>query len=240
VRISAVRLERTSHPRLPSDLPVRIVVSSSMNLVRSFEPEFAPVAGSPHRELSCRERHAKCFPSGMAKMISLSLHGSVNFSPAVAKSSTLPRAWPSWRCGSIHGAERNGYRKRTRVRVACGGAIRSPGVGILSSHGHFGRSIVRRESLPLVVLETVLEPTGDLPCRRRLSARGARLPAATLTFTLVRSARLSAPADRTASATRRRSQAVIRAASYPGTSAGVSGGWWRRTLPDPCTRLHGV
>jgi hypothetical protein len=211
-----------------------------MNLVRSFEPEFAHVAGSPHLMFSGGERHAKCFVSGTAKIVSLSLHGSVNFWPAAAKSSTLSRDWPRGRCGSIHGAERNGYRKRTRVRVACGGAIRTPGVGILSSHGHFGRSIVRRESLPLVVLETALEPAGELPCRRRTPARGARLPAATLTTPPVRSARLSAPADRTASATRRRSQAVIRAASYPGTSAGMSGGWWRRTLPDPCTRLHGA
>jgi hypothetical protein len=210
-----------------------------MNLVRSFEPEFAPAAGSPHRVFPEWERHAKCFPSGSAKIVSLSLHGSVNFWPAAAKPSTLPRDRPSGRCGSIHGAERNGYRKRTRVRVACGGAIRSSGVGILSSHGHFGRSIVRRESLPLVVLETALEPAGDIPCRRRPPARGSRLPAATLTIPPVRSARLSAIADRTASATRRRSQAVRRATSHPGTSAGLSGGWWRRTLPDPCTRLHG-
>jgi hypothetical protein len=211
-----------------------------MNLVRSFEPEFAPVAGSPHRRFSGGERHAKCILPEVAKNVSLSLQGSVNFWPAAAKSNTITRDWQSGRCGSIHGAERNGYRKRTRVRVACGGAIRTPGVGILSSHGHFGRSIVRRESLPLVVLETALEPAGGTPCRRRPSARGARLPAATLTIPPVRSAWLSAPADRTASATRRRSQAVKRAASYPGTSAGMSGGWLRRTLPDPCTRLHGV
>ena len=211
-----------------------------MNLVRSFEPEYAPAACSPHRMFSGGERHGKCNSSGTAKFVSLSLDGSVNFCPAAAKSNTVTRVWPSGRCGSIHGAERNEYRKRTRVRVACGGANRTPGVGILFSHGHFGRSIVRRESLPLVVLETALEPAGDIPCRRRPPARGTRLSAATLTNPPVRPARLSAFADRTASATRRRSQAVKRAASYPGTSAGMSGGWWRRTTPDPCTRLHGV
>ena len=211
-----------------------------MNLVRSFEPEFAPVAALPHRLISEGARHAKCFRAEVAKIVSLSVHGSVNFCPAAAKPGTFVCDRPSGRHGSIHGAERNGYRKRTRVRVACGGAIRPPGVGILSSHGHFGRSIVRRESLPLVVLETALEPAGELPCRRRPPARGPRLPAATLTIPPVRSARLSARADRTASATRRRSQAVRRATSHPGTSAGLSGGWWRRTPPDPCTRLHGV
>ena len=185
---------------------------------------------------SSRQWHTKCTRCPPAKKVSLSAHGSVNFSPAAAKSSSHQRDRWSGRRGLIHGAAGNGHRKRTRVRVACGDAIRSGGVGILSSHGHFGRSIARRESLPHVVLE----PVGGPPCRRRPTPRGSRLPAAALTIPPVRSARMSAPADRTAPATRRRSPAVICATSFPGTSAGMSGGWWRRILPDPCTRLHGI
>jgi hypothetical protein len=184
--------------------------------------------------------HAECLSFRMAKKISLSAHGSVNFLPAAAKPNPRKRdRWMQW-CGSIHGAARNGHRKRTRVRVACGDAIRSCGVGILSSHGHFGRSIARRESLPLVVLETALEPAGEQLCRRRPPSCGSGLPAAALTTPAVRSAWMSALADRTAPTTRRCSPAVIRATSFPGTSAGMSGGWWRRTLPEPCTRLHGI
>jgi hypothetical protein len=44
-----------------------------MNLVRSFEPEFAPVAGSPHRMFSGGERHAKCFLPEVASFIVLTL-----------------------------------------------------------------------------------------------------------------------------------------------------------------------
>lgn len=199
-----------------------------------FEPAFASLSDlRPDRP---GQWHAECTSSRVAKKVSHSANRSVNFLPAAAKPDTRKRdRWNRW-CGSIHGAARNGHRKRTRVRVACGDAIRSCGVGILSSHGHFGRSIARRESLPHVVLE----PAGEPLCRRRSPSRGSRLPAAALTLTLVRSARMSALADRTAPATRRRSPAVIRATSHPGTSAGMSGGWWRRTLPDPCTRLQGI
>jgi len=180
--------------------------------------------------------HAECIPSTAAKKVSLSTHGSVNFSSSVAKPGMHERGRCTQRCGSIHGAAGNGHRKRTRVRVACGDAIRSCGVGILSSHGHFGRSVARRNSLPHVVLA----PAGERSRRRRSPPRGSGLPAAALTLPVVRSARMSAPADRTAATTRRRSHAVIRATSCPDTSAGMSGGWRRCTLPDPCTRLHGI
>ena len=207
-----------------------------MILARLSRAAPAPARLSDHGAESATHWHAECTCSRAAKNVSLSLHGSVNFSSAAAKPSTHTRdQWNQWP-GSIHGAARNGHRKRTRVRVACGDAIRSCGVGILSSHGHFGRSIARRESLPHVVLE----PAGEPLRRHRTPPRGSRLSAAALTLPPVGSARLSALADRTAPATRRRSQAVIRATSFPGTSTGMSGGWWRRTLPDPCTRLHGI
>jgi hypothetical protein len=194
-------------------------------------------ASRSQRGADCHaQRHAECISSRVAKKVSLSAHGSVNFSPAAAKPNSRERGRWIQRCGSIHGATGNGHRKRTRVRVACGDAIRSCGVGILSSHGHCGRSIVRRESLPHVVFK----PAGRHSCRRGHPACGSRLPAAALTPPDVGSARMSALADRIASATRRRSPAVIRAASLPGTSAGMSGGWWRRTTPDSCTRLHGI
>ena len=207
-----------------------------MILARLFRAALAPASLSDHGVESAVHWHAECTSSRSTKKVSLSLHGSVNFSSAAAKPSTHTRdQWTQW-CGSIHGAAGNGHRKRTRVRVACGDAIRSRGVGILSSHGHFGRSIARRESLPHVVLH----PAGGPLRRRRTPPRGSRLSAAALTLPPVRSAWLSALADRTAPATRRRSLAVKRATSVPGTSTGMSGGWWRHTLPDPCTRLHGI
>lgn len=194
-------------------------------------------ASRSSRSVDCHaQRHAECIWCQVAKKVSLSAHGSVNFSPAAAKSNSRERGRRTQWCGSIHGAAGNGHRKRTRVRVACGDAIRSCGVGILSSHGHCGRSIVRRESLPHVVFK----PAGRHSCRGGHPPRGSRLPAAALTPPDVGSARMSALADRIASATRRRIPTVTRAASLPGTSAGMSGGWWRRTIPDSCTRLQGI
>ena len=229
-------LEKNSCLPPHRDRPVRLVVNSSMIPVRLFGVERGSARLSDRGADSRAQWHAECFSCRVAKKVSLSAHGSVNFWPAAAKPNSRKRDRWIRRCGSIHGAARNGHRKRTRVRVACGDAIRSRGVGIHSSHGHFGRSIVRRESLPHVVLELAGAPSG----RRRSPSRGSGLPAAALTTPSVRSARMSAPADRTAPTTRRRSPAVIRATSLPGTSTGMSGGWWRRTLPEPCTRLHGI
>ena len=229
-------LEKNSCLPPHRDRPVRLVVNSSMIPVRLFGVERASTRLSDLGAASRAQWHAECFPSRVAKKVSLSAHESVNFPPAAAKPSTRKRDRWIQRCGSIHGAAGNGHRKRTRVRVACGDAIRSCGVGILSSHGHFGRSIARRESLPHVVLE----PAGEPPCRRRSPPRGSGLPAAALTTPSVRSARLSALADRTAPTTRRRSPTVIRATSCPGISTGMSGGWRRCTHPDSCTRLHGI
>lgn len=208
--------------------------------VRSIGPAPSLEALSSALPSLPRERHGKCFWIRATENVSLPVAGSVNFFRSAAKPNSRERDRSSMRMGSIHRASRNGHRERTCVRAACGGAIRPQGVGVLPSHGHCGRSFVRREPLPHVVRDRVLQPAGEPSCRCRPFSRGPRLPAATLTPPLVRSSRMSAAADRTVPATRRRSPAVIRATSLPGTSAGMSGGWRRRTTPGPCTRLHGA
>ena len=190
-------------------------------------------------------RHAMCGGVRSVPNVSFRSVESVDFPAPPAKSIPHWRGPTMRECGVARvstwrhrgrnqGASRNGHRKRTRVREACGGAIRPRGVGIHSSHGHFGRSVVGLGSLPLVVLQPA---RGQQDRRRRLS-RGTGLPAAALTPFPVRFVRMSAPADRTAQATRPRSPVVNRATSMPGTPAGTSGGWLRRTRPGPCTRLH--
>ena len=196
---------------------------------------------------SCRRisgfRHGTCIVGEMLKKSSQSSLGSVNSGDRSAKS--VPDIRGRWmrrggveqggtwrRCGWNHGAARNGYRKRTRVRVACGVTIRPRGVGTLSSHGHFGRS-VDGSFLPPVVLLPVRE---DLLRRGHLS-RGPGLPAATLTGSTVGFVRMSALADSMSWATRLRRAVVTRATSVPAHPAGLSGGWTRRTRPDPRTRL---
>jgi hypothetical protein len=189
--------------------------------------------------------HTTCFSMGSSKKNSQSDDESVNFVDRSAKTAAGDRGRAFRRSSgdrmvfgrdwcSNHGVARNGYRKRTRVRVACGVTIRPRGVGILSSHGQFGRLVVGR-FLPLVVPEPVRE---ELLRRRHLTS-GPGLPAA-LTTRSVGFVRMSADADRTVRATRLNSAVVTRAASPPGTSAGVSGGWRRRTRPDPRTRLRTV
>ena len=179
---------------------------------------------------------------------------SVDFFHCFAKPSSIrdsglrARAWLR-RCGDAsgfgwqRGADGYGHRKRTRVREACGGAIRPGGGGIHSSHGHFGRSIVECgfrdgvESWFCVVGQPSREGPPARDARGGYLARGAGVPAAALTCPSSGFVRMSAPADRTASATRRRSPVVNRATSMP-ASAGVSRGWWRRTRPGPRTRLR--
>jgi hypothetical protein len=139
------------------------------------------------------------------------------------------------RRGRDLGAARDGYRKRTRVRVACGGAIRPRGVGTHASHGHFGRSVVGSRCFPPVVLRSERRRE---PCVRHLS-RGPGLPAAALTtFRHFGFVRLSALADRTVRATRLAGPVVNRAASLPAPTVGSSRGWRRRTRPGPRTRLR--
>ena len=188
-------------------------------------------------------RHGTCMVLEMLKKSSRSTPGSVNSGDRSAKSVPgLPGRWlrrgggrqgSSWRRrGWNHGAARNGYRKRTRVRVACGVTIRPRGVGTLSSHGHFGRSVDGSFLHPVVLL-----PVREDLLRRGHFSRGAGLPAATLTGLTVGLVRMSALADSMSWATRPRRDVVTRATSAPAHPAGLSGGWTRRTRPDPRTRL---
>jgi len=200
----------------------------------------SPEARSAVLAVLPRARHAMCFRSRMEKNVSYPVRGSVDFSPAVAKAVLRERDSSDQRPGSIHRAWRNGHRKRTRVRVACGDAIRPPGVGALPSHGHFGRSIVRRESPPHVVRFSVLEPGGEPSCHRGHLSSGPRLPAAALTHPLIGPPRVSAPADGAVPATRRRGPSDTRAPSSPSLIAGSSGTSRRRTHDGPGTRRHGA
>ena len=195
-----------------------------------------------------RFRHAECSLSGVMEKDSQPVSGGVNFLHRPATPAACDRGGPTGRgvcgcstsdhrCSRDQGAARNGYRKRTRVRVACGGAIRPRGVGTHASHGHFGRSVVGSRFFPPVVLRP---DRRRQPCGRHL-ARGSRLPAAALTtFRHPGLMRPSAPADRIAQATRPGSPVVNRATSVPAPTVGTSRGWRRRTRPDPRKRLRQV
>ena len=191
-------------------------------------------------------RHTTCFCFEASKNHSQSLAESVNSGNRTAKM-VMGNRGLSFRRGSVdracsgrcccwnHGAARNGYRKRTRVRVACGVTIRPCGVGIFSSHGHFGRLVVGGHLFPIV-----LEPVREESLRRGHLFRGTGLPTAALTTSFVGFVPMPAKAGRTVQATRRRSAVVNRATSIPEQSVGVSGGWKRRTRPDPRMRLRPV
>jgi hypothetical protein len=198
--------------------------------------------------VSAPDRHATCMWIGVVEKVSGPPAGRVDFIHRTVRTAASDRGQTAvrgvgdassgrqrrWNLGAV----RNGHRKRTRVRVACGDAIRPRGVGTHSSHGHLGRSVVgSRFSLPPVVLssERRREPRG------RHLARGPGLPAATLTPSPpVGFVRMPAPAGRTASATRRRSPAVNRVTFLPAPTVGLSRGCRRRTRPDPRTRLRSV
>lgn len=199
---------------------------------------------------STRDRHATCMTPVFLEKDSHSLHESVDFSHRGAKvvrglqkrlTTGARSRWLADRrtaarqAGWNHGAARNGNRKRTRVRVACGVTIRPRGVGTFSSHGHFGRS-VDGSFLPSVVYLPVREE----PLRRGHLSRGPGLPAAALTVSTVGFVRMSALADSTSWATRLRRAVVTRATSTPAHPAGLSGGWTRRTRPDRRMRLQQV
>jgi hypothetical protein len=227
-----------------------MVFSHSVNLSVSPHPRLtlAPRNQPPEPTVgrNCGFRHATCIVPMALKKSSQAAQGSVNSGDRPAKEAPgdrgrsrrrcgVGRAWACRRRGWNHGAARNGYRKRTRVRVACGVTIRPRGVGTLSSHGHFGRS-VDGSFLPPVVLQPVRED----PLRRGRFSRGPRLPAAALTDLTVGFVRMSALADSMSWATRLRRAVVNRATSAPAQPAGLSGGWARRTRPDRRTRLPQV
>ncbi len=178
------------------------------------------------RRISTRDRHATCMTPVFLEKDSHSLHESVDFchrrakvaqgkqkSLAAGSRRTANRCTTGRRSGWNHSAVRNGNRKRTRVRVACGGGIRPRGLGHQPIHGHFGLSVVGRESFsPVVHL-----PACELRVRQRHFSRGPGLLAA-LTARTTSVARLSAferqPAHhQTVWATRPAGCTVIRAAS---------------------------
>ena len=208
----------------------------------AFSP---PRTGFP---VSGCDRHATCLSSKSVEKVSEPPRGRVDLDHRAVRSAASNRGRPAARSvGDATsgcrrrwnlGAARNGHRKRTRVRVACGDAIRPRGVGTHSSHGHLGRSVVgSRFALPPVVLRSDRrhEPRG-----RHLS-RGPGLPAAALTPSHhVGFVRMPAPAGRTALATRRRSPVVNRATFLPAPTVGSSRGCRRRTRPDHRTRLRTV
>jgi hypothetical protein len=171
-------------------------------------------------------RHTTCMPSVFLEKDSHSLHESVDFSnrrETVARGnqksqvtrsrSTGARCLAEPPSGWNHGAARNGNRKRTRVRVACGGGIRLRSLGHQPIHGHFGLSVVGRGTLSPVVHQ----PACELRVRQGHLSRGPGLLAA-LTPRDTSFARMSAherPSahHQTVRATRPAGCTVIRAAS---------------------------
>jgi hypothetical protein len=209
------------------------------------------VTGRADRLKSAHDRHATCMPPVFLEKDSHLLHESVDFSkhrvtvvqgnqksPATGARLIAARCVIVQQSGWNHGAARNGNRKRTRVRVACGGGIRPRGLGHQPIHGHFGLSVVDRETFSPVVHQ----PACELRVRQRHFSRGPGLLAA-LTSRDLCLARLSAyerpSAHRqTVWATRPAGCTVIRAASVltcpPERPAAGRGAH----QPSPRTRLR--
>ena len=115
------------------------------------------------------------------------------------------------RCvGWNQGALKNGNRKRTRVRVACGGGSRLRSLGHQPIHGHLGLSVVGRELFSPVVLSPDCEPR----VRQRHFSRGPGLLAALMSRDTAVT-RTSAHEHPAVEATRPDGFAVTRAASVP-------------------------
>ena len=135
-------------------------------------------------------RHTTCMSAVFVEKESHSLHESVDFLKLRAKVESVSRVnldslvtqtrWPADRptagrqAGLNHGAARNGNRKRTRVRVACGGGIRPRSLGHQPIHGHIGLSVVGRGTFPPVVHQ----PACEFRIRQRHFSHGAGLLAA--------------------------------------------------------------
>mgnify|MGYP006275909197 CR=1 FL=1 len=176
----------------------------------------------------CRPRHGSCLPSVFLKKDSHSTCESVDFFKHRVTAGGEPRRlaavssrWAIRRrrvarlVGWNQGAARSGNRKRTRVRVACGGGIRPRGLGRQPIHGHFGLSVVGGERSSPVVLQ----PACELRVRQRHFSRGPGLLAALKHGTSAPlgtspTARMGAGEHRIVRATRRDDCIVIRAASF--------------------------
>jgi hypothetical protein len=176
-------------------------------------------------------RHGSCLPSVFLEKDSHSPRECVNFFfsradicresrrfAADASRLVVRRRTAAPATGWNQGAARSGNRKRTRVRVACGGSIRPRGLGRQPIHGHLGLSVVGGE----ISSPVVHQPACKLRvCQRHfsrgpgllaalkpgsLSARGPRSRAWTST-------RTAAGDQQTIGATRPGGLNVIRAAS---------------------------
>jgi len=181
-----------------------------------------------------RSRHENCIPFIFLENDSQSQKESVDSYSVNVKSRENSGALTSqiFVCdlllGWNHGAARNAHRKRTCVRVACGGVQRSHGEGNNSSHGPFGRFLVGRESIPPVVLQPACK---DILCQRHFS-RGPRLLAA-LTTVCVRVTCISGSIQKAFWATRPLSLAVTGGAFFQKKLSGLSADWKRYTQPHP-------
>ena len=213
-----------------------------------------------HRGLlkSSLDRHEKCIPSVFLEKDSHSLHESVDFSKRRAKvvrgeqqSRTTRSRLPAIRrrvglqSGWNHGAARNGNRKRTRVRVACGGGIRPRGLGHQPIHGHFGLSVVGRE----ISFPVVHQPACELRVRQRHFSRGPGLLAALTSRPNGLASRDTPPArtsayerhlahHQTVWATRPAGCTVIRATSFPKCPLERPAAGRDAHQPSPRTRLR--
>jgi hypothetical protein len=200
---------------------------------------------------SAHDRHATCMPPVFLEKDSHSLQESVDFSkrrvtvvqgnqksPAIRPRSTAARWIIAQQSGWNHGAARNGNRKRTRVRVACGGGIRPRGLGHQPIHGHFGLSVVDRETLSPVVHQ----PACELRVRQRHFSRGPGLLAALTSRDLcrARSSAFERPSAhrQTVWATRPAGCTVIRAASVLTCPSERPAAGRGAHQPSPRTRLR--
>jgi len=215
--------------RLPRRRP-RDIVSFSMPFPRGQRLPTAPAREQPGVAVFAAIRHAECFTPVFLEKHSHRVHGRVHSVQwwAESRQSGCDRVLDyaprnAGRCDSDrravrnHGAARNGNRKRTRVRVACGGGIRPRGLGRQPIHGHFGLSVVGGEPNSPVVLQ----PACELRVCQRHFSRGPGLLAAlkhgspSAPYGQQPSARMAAGEHRTVRATRPDGCILIRAASLP-------------------------
>jgi hypothetical protein len=193
----------------------------------------AATAVLPSGSVLRSRRHGTCVPEVFLEKDSHSHQGRVDFpfsrGQAVGEVRVLASACSrraarsriaARTAGWIQGASRSGNRKRTRVRVACGGGIRPRGLGRQPIHGHLGLSVVGGDSDSPVVLQ----PACELRVCQRHFSRGPGLLAAlkpgsssvrpgTWTAACVVEARMAAGDQRIVGATRPDGSIVIRAAS---------------------------
>ena len=146
-----------------------------------------PMGGLSRADALSSARHASCLPPVFLEKDSHSPRESLNFSFSRSSAGGESRRFAIAcvrRVGRVtrvrrpigwnQGAARSGNRKRTRVRVACGGGIRPRGLGRQPIHGHLGLSVVGGETCSPVVPQ----PACELRVRQRHFSRGPGLLAA--------------------------------------------------------------